>query len=866
MAKSEIAVKPYTVFLTIGPSNAGKSYYCKNYLIPQLQKLSPLPNRDKVNITYISSDEIRRELLGDPSMDKYHPAMLSSSKQAFDLLNKKLTCAMKYPVISEFIIVDTKGTNEGFREEIYSIARENRYGVVPIIFNYSDFGEYGAHGPIDSITKKDIKKTRESIFGLRRKPAVKNVILIKKNDFDQASEIVCPDHDALKNYYLPNNKEFTVISDIHGCYDEFIELLTLNGFTVEDHKITENKNNKTLVIGGDYIDKGPKIEDCIEFLYKNEDVIVIIGNHENRLYKELTQGLEHIDAPWFDSFDRLNDESKQKFIKVFERSIPFVANDWAIVTHAPCHDSMLCKIDKRSAEGQRYFAKSKDPDVTIYDELNQIHFFDSDLYPNLHIFGHIPTSTPGRIINGRMLIDGGCGAGGVLMSVSVNSSGRVFTKSVRSKQEKTEELAKYSKPADAKKKIDISTLDYKDRRRIWKMCENKVNFISGTMSPCDKLNGVLESIDSGIKFFLDHNVTDIVMQPKYMGSRCNMYLFKTNEESYCVSRNGYKIRDVHDNPDNTLDLYPLYDKMRERLENHPYVDWSEIRLIIIDGELMPWSALGEGLIQDFRYVGDNLKKESEFLKEYGFEDALNSLKDKLNNSDYLKDRSNLSKKDLVAKYGNALHNSFKAVSDFKGYVDADKISNMINIYWQQLTLYGSKGILDYKPFAILKIVYHSGEERILYTEKSNQWSNEIMFNILNEDGCHRYDLSNDEDVKECKKQFYKYTTDEHYEGVVLKPNSLLSSDKVPPYLKVRNPDYLTIIYGYDYLTEDKHKKLCEKKSISGKMKASISEWKKDLEMLKVNYNDISESNEDLKQLYAAFISDEVKDQGLDPRL
>ena len=51
MAKSEIAIKPYTVFLTIGPSNAGKSYYCKNYLIPQLQKLSPLPNRDKVNIS-----------------------------------------------------------------------------------------------------------------------------------------------------------------------------------------------------------------------------------------------------------------------------------------------------------------------------------------------------------------------------------------------------------------------------------------------------------------------------------------------------------------------------------------------------------------------------------------------------------------------------------------------------------------------------------------------------------------------------------------------------------------------------------------------------------------------------------------------
>ena len=40
---------------------------------------------------------------------------------------------------------------------------------------------------------------------------------------------------------------------------------------------------------------------------------------------------------------------------------------------------------------------------------------------------------------------------------------------------------------------------------------------------------------------------------------------------------------------------------------------------------MPWSALGEGLIQEFRLMGSNVDKENEFLSENSFTEAYEDL-------------------------------------------------------------------------------------------------------------------------------------------------------------------------------------------------------------------------------------------------
>lgn len=78
----------------------------------------------------------------------------------------------------------------------------------------------------------------------------------------------------------------------------------------------------------------------------------------------------------------------------------------------------------------------------------------------------------------------------------------------------------------------------------------------------------------------------VVLQPKYMGSRCNVYLHKDPERCFAVSRNGYKV--------NHVDLSSVYGKLLHKFGG--YIEEYRIAMLPLDGELLPWKVLGEGLI------------------------------------------------------------------------------------------------------------------------------------------------------------------------------------------------------------------------------------------------------------------------------
>ena len=61
-----------------------------------------------------------------------------------------------------------------------------------------------------------------------------------------------------------------VIADIHGCYNEYIELLDKIGFSEDD----------TLYILGDAMDRGPSSLSVMQDLMKRSNVYYILGNHD----------------------------------------------------------------------------------------------------------------------------------------------------------------------------------------------------------------------------------------------------------------------------------------------------------------------------------------------------------------------------------------------------------------------------------------------------------------------------------------------------------------------------------------------------------------------------------------------------------
>jgi hypothetical protein len=60
---------------------------------------------------------------------------------------------------------------------------------------------------------------------------------------------------------------------------------------------------------------------------------------------------------------------------------------------------------------------------------------------------------------------------------------------------------------------------------------------------------------------------------------------------------------------------------------------------------------------------------------------------------------------------------------------------------------------------------------------------------------------------------------------------LLQKKNTAPFLKARNPRYLSLVCGHNYQHPAKHAKLIKQKSISEKLKASIVEHDVDMALL-----------------------------------
>jgi hypothetical protein len=78
-----------------------------------------------------------------------------------------------------------------------------------------------------------------------------------------------------------------VVGDLHGCYDEAVELL-------DQLKVTEKD---TIVFAGDFVDRGPHNAKCVGLARKNHGVL---GNHDEkhiRYWKQELRGESLTDLP-----------------------------------------------------------------------------------------------------------------------------------------------------------------------------------------------------------------------------------------------------------------------------------------------------------------------------------------------------------------------------------------------------------------------------------------------------------------------------------------------------------------------------------------------------------------------------------------
>jgi len=862
----KITTNVHTIFLLVGSTECGKTTFANNILIPGLAKKDESRNYE-TNVQYISSDAIRRELLGI-NYSKHSQVMLEASEQAFELLFTKLKMVTSFPINAEFVVVDTIGLSEEFRDQVIAIAKEKSYNVDVVLFDYKNVRDYYSSDLSKRLIENHVARLRREVIPNLKRGKYQNVHRIReKNFFDSSAfEIEIENMEEYISRKLPSKYEYLIVGDVHEQVSSFKALLSRAGYKIENDmiEVTEKTKNVRILLIGDWIDKGTKTKETIEFIYKNRSWFFFIkGNHENFVSKYLRGELkdsgvgQDLINDFFTSIATLEkDEAlREKFYELVDESKEFyhyISDDRPsyFVTHAPCKNKYIGKMDAHSSRQQRTFRLDRDTPTQ-----EQLMFLEEESVINhpFHVFGHVAAKKYFRIKN-KLGIDTGAASGNELTGVKIFSRKPFFIGVSSNENEviKQEELPILF--PNKGKRVNIDELEQKDRRRLNYIVKNGINFISGTMSPADKdkETNELESLKQGLNYYKDKGVKQVILQPKYMGSRCNVYLSSNIEECYAVSRNGFRVRSV--------ELSNIFKNLQGRFSE--YMEKEHISYLVFDGELLPWSALGKGLIEDkFNVVSKALGNELSFLKENGFDEHFALLNERFYDSGFNEEEVRGTKQELIAKFGHNEYETFKNMkSTLKSYVSVEKHEALLSVYDEQLKIYGSEAKIDYKPFNLLKIIKKDGTEIF----PSDKMTTEEIFKFISDDECSVVSFEDESYLEKAQSYYITLTTDRKMEGVVVKPDE--NTPNIAPFLKVRNENYLTLVYGYDYKLPHKYKKLLDQKRISKKLNMSVQEHKLGKRMLETPISEITPDNDDYKQIIANKLFEEQKQSGIDPRL
>ena len=230
-----------------------------------------------------------------------------------------------------------------------------------------------------------------------------------------------------------------VISDIHGCYEEFMQLLDKIEFSEQD----------TLYILGDAMDRGPEPIKTIQEIMSRPNIWYILGNHDFMMWATLKKLAVEVTE---DSLSALNTDTMLAYYNWMEnggeitakqfRNLPRDAQvdildyleDASIyeVVEANCSRFILVHAGIAGFDPQ----KSLD-DYELDDLLWERADYEREYYPDNNTFlvtGHTPTATIwGEPLiytqHNHLAIDCGCVFGGNLAAFCFETEQAVYVSS-----------------------------------------------------------------------------------------------------------------------------------------------------------------------------------------------------------------------------------------------------------------------------------------------------------------------------------------------------------------------------------------------------------------------------------------------------
>jgi len=863
----KITLPASALIVLIGPSGSGKSTFARRHFLP----------------TEIISSDVCRGLVCDDETS------LAATTDAFDVVHY---IAGKRLDGNRLTVIDATSVRPDDRKPLVELARTHHCLPMAIVLDMPERlchernrlrpdRQFGPH-----VVRRQREALRRSLHGLRREGFRGVYVLTSPEEVEAATverEPLLVDRRHLTG-------PFDIIGDVHGCADELRQLLEQLGYAITSDQAASYgvqvtpPAGRTAVFLGDLVDRGPDSPAVLRLVMSMVETgaaVCVAGNHENKLLRKLNGRNVQISHGLAQTLEQLADEPGE-FVEQTRQFLDglrshFVLDGGRLVV---AHAGLPEKLQGRASAAVREFALYGDTtgERDEYGLPVRLDWASEYRGTATVVYGHTAVSEA-QWVNNTIDVDTGCVFGGALTALRYPERELV---SVRAAQTYYEPARPLPAAADAFAPLAdqshpdglLSIDDVLGRRAITTRLTGTVTireenaaaalealsrfavdprwlvYLPPTMSPSEtsQAPGLLEHPAEAFAYYRSEGVASVICQEKHMGSRAVTIVCRDPDVArrcfgvpdgapgISLTRTGRRFFD-----DERVERAVL-ERLRAALDASNLWDALGGAWVLLDGELMPWSAKAQGLIRrQYAAVGA--------ASRAALTDASAAIEQALTWST----EASASLRALAETIGRRRENAHHYVEAYRRYC------------WPVQ----SADDLALAPFQIVAC------EGAVQAERDHVWQMETLTALCQADARLQdhpllrltpyrvVDLADDASVEKATR-WWETLTASGGEGMVVKPRDAIARGRhglVQPALKVRGPEYLRIIYGPDH-GEPEHLSRLRARGVGRKRSLALREFALGIEAVErfVRHEPLHRIHECVAALLA------LESEPVDPRL
>jgi polynucleotide kinase-phosphatase len=809
---TELAIPDMALVVLVGASGSGKSTFAARHFAP----------------TQVLSSDFCRGLVANDENDQ------SATSDAFDVLHY---VAGKRLAAGRLTVVDATNVQRDARAPFVALAREHNVLPVAIVLDTPESEcvrrnadrpdrDFGAH-----VVHRQCAELRRSLRFLAKEGFRRVHVLRDEAEVAAARIVVQP----LRNDLRAETGPFDVIGDVHGCHAELAELLGKLGYAVTADG-AHHPDGRRAVFVGDLVDRGPDTPGVLRLvmgMVAAGDAIAISGNHERKLVRALRGRQVNVGHGLAESLAQLADEPAEFRSAVTDFCDELVAHyvldgGRLVVAHAGLPERYHGRASGRVRDFALYGDTTGETDEyglpVRYPWANEYRGHATVLY------GHTPVPAT-EWVNNTMCLDTGCVFGGALTALRYPERDVVAVPAHRVWYEPVRPLVPVAPVAPVREPDLLDLSDVAGRRIVTTEQHGRVTvradqaaaalevmsrfavdprwllYLPPTMAPTATSHrpDVLEHPTEAFAGYRDDGVAAVLCEEKHMGSRSVLLIcrdadvaparFGIDGDGAVVTRTG--------RPFFASNLTgQLLARVRDAVTRAGLWDELGSGWLLLDAELMPWSAKAQALIvEQYASVGAAAAAALPAAARTLTAAALRGV----------------DVADLLARNGSRAQNAAAFRAAYRPYC------------WPTNGLTGVR----IAPFQVL------ASEGRTYHDQPHDWHLALADQLVAADPdlfatTRRLAVDTTDPASVANGvQWWTNLTDNGGEGMVVKPAANLTRTKrglAQPGVKVRGREYLRIIYGPDY-TEPPNLNRLRDRNLSSKRSLALREYALGLEAL-----------------------------------